>query len=141
MDSTTSALGQEWAILQNNFEAYEKSCLFIKLTSLALFTAAMTVGLSLDILGTVVALLWLQEGIVRTSQSRLGVRILRLEGLLRSGSAVLANSFQLHTEWLAARPGTVALLQEYVSNACRPTVAFPHAIQILVVFIVATLQG
>ena len=39
--------------------------------------------------------------------------------------------FQLHTQWLAARPGAAGLLRDYISNALRPTVAYPYVVLIL----------
>jgi len=73
---------------------------------------------------------WLMEGIFRTSQSRLGSRLLRLEAHLRqdppSGAA-----YQLHSEWQAGRPGMLGLLGEYLGNAARPTVAFPYPLLLI----------
>lgn len=132
METTTSALGQEWAILQNHHESYEKTCLGIKLTCVVLCIGAVMAGLPYAVMGAVVALLWGQEGIVRTSQARLALRLVHLETLLRSAAPAPGTAFQLHTQWLEARPGAVALLREYGANACRPTVAFPYAIGVLV---------
>ncbi|MDB5799785.1 MAG: hypothetical protein JWL63_724 [Rhodocyclales bacterium] len=133
-----SALAQEWATLQNNHERYEHSTLIVKLVAIVLFTigvlwphgAGLLPHVFLGILCFAQCLLWLQEAILRTSQARLGERLLRIEALMRAtGDDHLAGShaLQLHGEWLAHRPGTPGLLREYAANALRPTVAVPHA--------------
>ena len=67
-------LGQEWTTLQNNHEQYEKGGLHIKLISVLLTAAGLVFGLDPLLMGALVALLWVQEGIFRTFQARLGER-------------------------------------------------------------------
>lgn len=117
------ALQQEWHTLQNHHEQHERNALLIKLAAVAL-AAASPLALPIWSAASLLLVLWLQEGILRTSQSRLGERILRIEQALRA--AAPAAACQLHSEWLAGRPGTAGLLAEYVKNALRPTVAFPY---------------
>jgi hypothetical protein len=123
-------LGQEWTTLQNNFEQYERSALAVKGCSLAIGFAGLVMALDAFLMAAVVLVCWLQEGIARTFQSRLGQRILKVESLIAQGARSSSEPlpFQLHSEWLATRPSGVALLQEYVASACRPTVAYPHAL-------------
>jgi hypothetical protein len=128
----TSALHHEWTTLQNNHEQYEKNALLIKLLATVLCFAALLLALSPPLAGLILLLLWLQEGILRTSQARLGDRILRIEALLREGEPPVAAAFQLHSEWLATRGTSGGLLAEYARNALRPTVAFPYAVLVLV---------
>ncbi|HYD61328.1 MAG TPA: hypothetical protein VEC35_13270 [Noviherbaspirillum sp.] len=122
-----SLLAHEWTTLQNNYEQYEKNSLLIKLASTALFVLCL-LALDAAIAVTVMLILWIQEGILRTYQSRLGDRLLRLEQLLRQASPQVAYACQLHTEWQAARPGFGGLLVEYAKSTLRPTVAFPYAV-------------
>lgn len=125
-------LQQEWLTLQRQYEHYESSGLHIKLFTVALTALGLMAAFPASWLGGLVALLWLQEGIHRTFQSRLGQRILRVEGLIRhTASAPSAGqqhggAFQLHSEWLASRQGALGLVREYVRSACRPTVAHPY---------------
>lgn len=126
--SATALLSQEWTTLHNNYEQYEKGGLFIKLVGVVLTFVGLVLDLNAVLLAAMVALLWMQEGIFRTFQARLGQRILRVEELIRQGGAEQAHSFQLHSEWLASRKNGLALLGEYVGSACRPTVAFPHVV-------------
>jgi hypothetical protein len=123
----SSALGHEWAILQNNHEQYERTSLLIKLAGIALFLASLALSLDVVIAMLLLLVVWVQEAIFRTSQSRLGQRILRIEQMKKEGRAD-ALTYQLHSEWLATRPGTTGLLAEYGSNMLRPTVAFPYVV-------------
>lgn len=134
-------LAQEWTTLQNNHEQYEKGGLLIKLVSVVLTATGIALGLDAWLIGALVILLWVQEGIFRTFQSRLGERILRVESLIRQSAPGLnpqaaesvahGDVFQLHSEWLAARRKGMGLLAEYARSACRPTVAFPYVLILL----------
>lgn len=123
-------LGQEWATLQNNFEQYERSALCIKGASLVIGFAGLVLALDAFLMAALVLVCWLQEGITRTLQFRLGHRILKVEALIAQGALSSSSPlpFQLHSEWLATRRSGVALVQEYVVSACRPTVAYPHGL-------------
>ena len=82
--------------------------------------------------GMVVVLFWMQESILRTSQARLGERILRIEALLREAEPSAATAFQLHSEGLAGRGAAGSLVAEYARHALRPTVAFPYVVLLLI---------
>lgn len=128
----SAALSQEWATLQNNHEHYEKGAQLIKLAAIALFVIGSIWIIDVVAASLVVILLWVQESIFRTSQARLGTRLLRIEHLLRTqGEDTAAAAFQLHSEWQAGRPGFSGLLAEYAANGLRPTVAFPYALVLL----------
>ncbi len=117
-------LRSEWITLQDNYEQYEKGGLIIKLLAVVLCAAGFVLAPNILVIVFLLLVLWLQDGIFRTSQARLGARIVRIEQGLLAGEGV---AFQLHSEWLASRPGTFGLLTEYACSALRPTVAFPHA--------------
>ena len=127
-----AALGQEWVTLQNNYEHYESGALMVKLAAVVSFFAGVAIGLAPWLLCLVVLVLWLQEGIFKTCQSRLGERLVKVERLLADGSAERGQAFQLHSTWLAQRPGLAGLLREYAASALRPTVAFPYAVLVAV---------
>jgi len=131
MESKTSGLAQEWVTLQSQHEQYEQSALLIKLTAVVLVAAGWALSLSGWCMASLLALLWVQESICRTSQSRLGTRLLRVEQFLKDGPLPVPPAFQLHSEWLAGRPGFAGLLAEYAVSARRPTVAFPHVFLML----------
>ena len=126
------AFHQEWITLQNNHEQHEKNCLSVKLVAVVLFGVALAWGFNDSLIGALLGILWFQEGMLRTFQSRLGARILRIEQALRPGMAPAAMAFQLHSEWLAERQGVVGRLIEVGRRALRPTVAFPYVILLLI---------
>jgi hypothetical protein len=134
---TTSHLSQEWQTLQANHEQHERNALLIKLVCVALCITGLATHVSAGWLVLVVALLWLQEGIVKTYQSRLSDRLLKVEAMLLAPAAPTYAAMQLHTEWMANRPGALALIAGYAANACRPTVAFPYAPLLIAVAIEA----
>ena len=129
MTNANEPLGQEWMTLQNNHEHYERGALQLKLVTVVFAFALLAVNLPALIVAVVVAALWVQEGIYRTSQSRLGQRLMVLEGLIKTNESGLP--YQLHTQWQAARPGVGGLLREYLGNAMRPTVAYPYVVLLL----------
>lgn len=124
-----SDLPAEWAVLQNNIEQYEKSGLLIKLAAVALFTGALVFSLSEALTGALILVLWVQEAVLRTFQSRLSTRILKVEEMLRQAGGV---AFQLHSEWITSRKGAPGMLLEYAGTALRPTVAFPYVVLLLI---------
>lgn len=131
MECKASGLAQEWVALQTQHEQYEQSALLIKLSAVVLVVVGWALPVSAWGIAALVALLWVQESIHRTSQSRLGARLLRVEQLLKEPTQPAPSAFQLHSEWLAGRPGFLGLLAEYAINAQRPTVAFPHVLLML----------
>jgi hypothetical protein len=136
----SSALGHEWATLQDNHEKYENTSLLIKLGGIALFVACLALSLDVVISLLLMLVMWIQEAVFRTSQSRLGRRILRIEQLLGQDAPATTAPYQLHSEWLSTRPGFAGLLAEYGKNMLRPTVAFPYVVLmgiIMVWFVVA----
>jgi len=73
--------------------------------------------------------LWLQEGILRTSQARLADRLLRIERQVADGGGNAAP--HLYIEWESGRRGVIGLLAEYAAHAARPTVAYPYVVLIV----------
>jgi len=125
-----NALHQEWLALQAQHERYEALALVVKL---AAFTATVLVPdnhLALAML----ALLWLQEAVLKTFQGRLGDRLLVVEAGLKAGDG--ATAMQLHSDWMACRPRGLGLLAQYLRSALRPTVALPYPLLMLLVVVV-----
>ena len=128
---SNAALGREWTTLQNNYERYEIGALMVKLTAVVLFFTGVAIGLEPWLACLVVLVLWLQEGIFKTYQSRLGERLLQVEQLLVTRAGPQDQAFQLHSAWLAQRKAMAGLLAEYAASAGRPTVAFPYVVLLL----------
>ncbi|KQY90597.1 hypothetical protein [Pelomonas sp. Root1444] len=121
-----NALHHEWLALQAQHERYEGLALVVKLLA---FTALVIVpdnGLVLALL----ALLWLQEAVLKTFQGRLGERLLVVEAAVKSGGEG-AVPMQLHSDWLTRRPRGAGLVTQYLKSALRPTVALPYPVLML----------
>ena len=130
---TQSAAAQEWTVLQKLHERYEFGALTIKLTAVVLFFAGLVVELHATWLLLLVASLWLQEGIFKTYQARLGTRLLVLEQGIDAGEAT--RVFALHSDWLAQRKGLIGQLREYLGSTVRPTVAFPYLVLLVLTWV------
>ena len=123
-------LQQEWLALQAQHEHYEGLALMVKLTAFAAIVLVPDNALALALL----ALLWLQEAVLKTFQGRLGDRLLAVEAGLKSGDGVAA--MQLHSDWLTRRPRGAGLLAQYLKSALRPTVALPYPLLMLLAVVV-----
>lgn len=130
------ALSQEWATLQNNHEAQERNALWLKLAAILLVAASWMTGLEPLLGALLVLVLWLQEAILKTWQHRLAERLLVIEAMFTHGPQGADAPFQLHSQWLAQRPGLSDLLAEYGRSALRPTVAYPYALLCLLALLV-----
>ena len=122
---TNNPLSLEWQTLQHGHEQHEKNALLIKLVCIALCVFGLGLQVPLPWLACCVLLLWAQEAIFKTYQSRIAERLLRVEQLLAQ-AAPEQPAMQLHTEWAAQRPGVMGLVASYGMSACKPTVAFPY---------------
>jgi hypothetical protein len=130
MEQKQQALADEWSLLQNQFDSYEKFSLLIKLSSTAMLGAALLINHPSIFVLFLLATLWLQDAIWKTFQARIESRLLQLERSLVAGTQEAA--YQFNSQYLLSRPGVVGLLKEYFVQALRPTVAFPHALLILI---------
>ena len=123
-------LHHEWLALQAQYERYEGLALVVKLLAFAALVLVQDNTLALALL----ALLWLQEAVLKTFQGRLGDRLLVVEAGLKSGDGVAA--MQLHSDWLAGRPRGAGLIAQYLKSALRPTVALPYPLLMLLAVVV-----
>jgi hypothetical protein len=127
-------LKAEWSVLQNQVDSYEKYSLFIKLANVVLLSLAyFTNSLSIFVIFLLI-ILWLQDAIWKTYQSRLEYRLLQIENSLLNG--VGCQAFQINSDFQNNRAGFIQLLSEYLHQAIRPTVAYPHVVLVLMMVIV-----
>jgi hypothetical protein len=132
-------LVEQWRTLQNNHENYENYALIIKLvaTAIALFAFIFSVTSMVTLL--LLATLWLQEGIWKTYQQRTVNAIMAIEDKLALNEAEQTNEsmkpYLVYKQWQENRPGTKALIAEYVSNSLKSTVLYPYFPLMLVVLI------
>lgn len=127
-NKSTTPLSQQWQTLHNNYESYEQYSLIIKLVSISLTVLAMTLAVNIMLLFFIIAILWLQEAIWKTYQSRLSDVIIELE-------KESDGAYPLYSQWQENRPSTVKLVNEYINSALKPTVAFPYAPLMVIVFV------
>jgi len=119
----------EWCLLQNQFDSYEKYALLIKLASVLVLSSAVLVDRAGLMAGGILVTLWLQDAIWKTFQSRIEARLLKLEVLLADNHLQATKTdqpYQFNTDFQQSRRGGVHLVMEYLRQALRPTIAFPH---------------
>lgn len=120
----------EWCLLQNQFDSYEKHSLYIKLLSIIVLLAAEISDVISIIIVLVLVVLWLQDAIWKTFQSRIEPRLLQIEKYISEKSE--ESVFQFNSEYHRDRLSGISLIKEYVRQSIRPTVAFPHIVLILI---------
>lgn len=129
----------EWQVLQNQYDSYEKFSLVIKLVAIILTAILPLIGASGFYLFCLLAVLWLQDGIWKTFQSRIEARLYLVEQQIAVD--ILPNEHQrneqlpcqFNQQFLQQRKSGVALMVEYLRQALRPTVAFPYGVLFLFV--------
>jgi hypothetical protein len=121
-------LKTEWCLLQNQFDSYEKHSLYIKLASVFVMVAAEISGTSAIVTILILIVLWLQDAIWKTFQSRIESRLLQIERYIAEGNE--DSAFQFNSEFQRERLRGLSLMGEYLSQSIRPTVAFPHIVLI-----------
>ena len=128
-----SELKTEWCLLQNQFDSYEKHSLYIKLLSIIVLLAAEISGVVSIFIILILMVLWFQDAIWKTFQSRIETRLLQVEKYISDKSD--ASAFQFNSEYHRVRLSGLSLISEYARQSVRPTVAFPHIVLILVLLI------
>lgn len=123
----------EWALLQNQFDSYEKYSLLIKLIATVLLGVAYFSNNISVFVVSLLLVLWGQDAIWKTFQSRIENRLLIIENSLLIG--VNESAYQFNSQYQNNRPNVIGLFSEYFCQAFRPTIAFPHAILVLLVFV------
>jgi hypothetical protein len=132
-----SRLESEWVTLQNQYDSYEKCSLAIKLTSV-LFCGVLLFALHSGLWTAMfIAILWLQDGIWKTFQNRIGLRLEVIEQAIHQSqndnNGTPEAGMQFNLAWAQSRPNTIGLVIEYVTQSCKPTVAYPHLLLIMLV--------
>lgn len=134
MSDAHAALAREWTVLQHDHEQYERNALWIRLFAIGIAFISLAVAVDLFLSAALILLSWIQEAVTRTSQARTGSRLLQVESLLRQATPAEGSAFQFHSEWLAGRGSSGALLAEYAAHAARPTIVFFYVVLLLVLF-------
>ena len=129
-----SNLACEWSTLQNQYDSYEKHSLLIKLCNVFIFCIALFTSMLSYYVLIINVVLWLQDGIWKTFQARIEGRLLVVEQLLSNDIDAnhSNNAFQFNLHFCEDRKHGLELIKEYLKQALRPTVAFPHIILVIV---------
>ncbi len=128
----------EWKVLQNQFDSYEKFSLIIKLASIGLLSTAFLINNLNYYTFFLLLVLWLQDAIWKTFQSRIDSRLLTIEKQLLNSAEISSfdeQAFQFNSHYLENRPSTLGLIIEYAKQAIRPTVAFPHVFLVFILIL------
>jgi len=129
----TKEFKTEWCLLQNQFDSYEKHSLYIKLLSVIVLLAAEISDVISIFIVLVLLVLWLQDAIWKTFQSRIEQRLLQVERYISDKSE--ESAFQFNSEYHKVRLSGISLINEYARQSIRPTVAFPHIVLILILLV------
>lgn len=114
----------EWCLLQNQFESYEKHSLYIKLSSVVLVLFAAVFDVSAILASLLLLVLWLQDAIWKTFQSRIEPRLMKIEKNIRE--EISAYRFQFNSDYQSTQTRGLSKILEYAKQAARPTIAFPY---------------
>jgi hypothetical protein len=118
-----TGLSAEWTLLQAQYDDYEKAALLIKVFTVSIVLVALITGLSSLLCVLFILILWLQEGVIRTVQSRTEQRLCTVEKAIANSPATSTIAMQLHTDFGHQRATPIRLVVEYIRHALRPTVA------------------
>ncbi|AEP28687.1 hypothetical protein [Brumicola nitratireducens] len=129
LESQKSPLLTEWVTLQNQCDAFEKLSLGIKLLAVLLASLFSITLIHPEIILVLNSILWVQDAVWKTFQSRFSERLLQIESSLSSSQS--DSSIQFNTAWEAKPRGIVFLVSEYLRHLAKPTVVFPHLVLIL----------
>ena len=120
----------EWCLLQNQFDSYEKHSLYIKLLSVFVFFTADILDVTSKSIVFILGVLWLQDAIWKTFQSRIEPRLFQIEKNISDESS--ENECQFNSEYHKVRLSGKSLIFEYFWQSIRPTIAFPHVVLIFI---------
>mgnify|MGYP003138378106 FL=1 len=120
----------EWCLLQNQFESYEKHSLYIKLSSILMLFLSEIFSVSMTSIFLILLVLWLQDAIWKTFQSRIEPRLLKIEKNIREKTE--GSEFQFNREYQLVEPSSLSKILEYSKQAIRPTLAFPHIVLMII---------
>ena len=125
-NETREILQQEWSTLQNNCAHSESLALLIKLVAVIVCFVGIIYQQSNLLIALLLLILWLQEAIWKTFQSRTEQRLLAIEKAWADNDNDSALCF--YRNWAESRPAIKTLITEYLYSAIRPTVAYPYIV-------------
>ena len=141
MSNNLTTWQNEWQILHNDHEVYERYALMIKLIAINLCAINLIFNLSLVLAIPLLLILWLQEGIWKTYQNRTASRLLWLEkhSVNQHQEDFTAKLFKFYSVWQAQKPNSLTLIKEYLTNTLKPTIMYPYLVLVLLNVVAALL--
>ncbi|MDV7103729.1 hypothetical protein R3X26_04825 [Vibrio sp. TH_r3] len=138
-----SGLENEWSLLQHQFDNYEKYSLLIKLFSVFIFCGFYLSSNMTLMTIAILCILWIQDAIWKTFQSRIEPRLLELEQAIKNIEPEKSDclAFQFNSQYLVSRPSQFGLVKEYICQSLRPTIAYPHALLVVLALISTICSG
>ena len=135
----------EWKVIQNQQDRFELASLLIKLCNVFLLLLLIFLDFPFAIGALFLGVLWLQDAVTKTFQSRGEKRLLRLEKAIANGCDLMLTPddtghknqyitekpFQFNQTFIDSRPTTIGLISVYLKQSLRPTVALPHVVLVL----------
>ena len=84
--------------------------------------------------------MWLQDGIWKTFQNRIGQRLEVVEQAIKDSTLPSKEQtsqigMQFNLTWNQFRPGAIGLIGEYIKQSLKPTVAYPYIVLIVLVIV------
>ena len=133
-----NSFAAEWQVLQTQYDSYEKCSLAIKLVAVMLFIFSLGLQINIGYTAVVIAVLWLQDAIWKTFQSRIESRLYVVEKqlVLTTDSQVqipTEQAFQFNSKFIEQRNTGLALIKEYILQAFKPTVAYPYVLLLIII--------
>lgn len=132
---TQKPLTQEWTLLQNQFDSYEKYSLLIKLASIIWLAVVVINQAGSCVTILISAIFWLQDAIWKTFQSRIEVRLLIVEEAIAHKREI--SPCQFNSDFYQNKTSTVNTLVSYLKQALRPTIAYPHMVIIGIMLVLS----
>lgn len=129
----------EWQVLQTQYDSYEKCSLAIKLVAVMLFIFSLGLQINIGYTAVVIAVLWLQDAIWKTFQSRIESRLYVVEQQLaliatnNQAQIPTEQAFQFNSKFVEQRNTGLALIKEYILQAFKPTVAYPYVLLLIII--------
>ncbi len=139
-DQSQNVPNTQWQTLHYDHEKYEQYTLLVKLFTIAVTLMCLISSQPSITSLLLISILWFQEAIWKTYQSRIGAALITIEQseqVLAKPSCLENESptFQLYSQWQQNRPNAKKLVSEYINNALKPTVLYPYLpLMVIVLF-------
>lgn len=126
----------QWQLLHRDYEKYEHFSLLNKICAFIISLVCFAFSFSIIVSILLLALIWLQEAILKTYQGRTAAMLVTIESRLSKDETDQNKFMPIYQQWQSERGSISGLLTEYAHNAFKPTVMTPY-IPLMIIFIIA----